>query len=186
MKLNEKQLKDRSKFLSLVLRHRPETIRIELDAQGWTDVATLLEQIRRFAPAYVLPFDLETLHAVVSGNDKKRFSFNEDQTRIRASQGHSVSVDLGYEAQEPPESLYHGTTHKNLESIRVQGILKGRRHHVHLSPDLETATRVGQRHGAAVILTVESGRMHRENFLFYCSANGVWLTDEVPPEYIRL
>jgi len=122
---------------------------------------------------------------VVRENDKQRFAISVDGNRIRANQGHSVAVDLGLQPVEPPELLYHGTIAKFLDSIRASGLVRGTRQHVHLSPDLKTARKVGQRRGRAVILVVESGRMWRDGHLFYRSENGVWLTGHVPPEYVR-
>jgi putative RNA 2'-phosphotransferase len=124
------------------------------------------------------------LEQVVSSNDKRRFSFSEDGRMIRANQGHSVEVELGYEPQTPPQSLYHGTVGRFLPSIREQGLIKGARHHVHLSADHETAGKVGERRGRAVIIEVEAGRMHADRFLFYRSENGVWLTEHVPARYL--
>lgn len=185
MKLDEQQLKRRSKLLSAVLRHQPELIGLHLDSQGWASVEELLQKINKLGPPFTKSFDLETLKLVVETNDKKRFAFNADQTRIRASQGHSVQVDLGYPPQEPPELLYHGTAGINLESIKDQGITKGKRHHVHLSRDTETALKVGGRHGKPVILKIQAGAMHRAGNAFYCSENGVWLTEFVPAAFIE-
>ncbi len=171
-----------SKFLSLVLRHQPEKIGLTLDAAGWVDV----EELLRAAESSGFPITREELEIVVAENDKKRFSFSEDGQRIRASQGHSVSVELGYEAVPPPEILYHGTIEKFLASILEQGLLKGDRHHVHLSSDLETAKKVGARRGRPIVLLVQSGLMRKDGHLFYRSENGVWLTDAVPAMYLTL
>jgi putative RNA 2'-phosphotransferase len=124
------------------------------------------------------------LQQVVEYNDKKRFAFNEDGTKIRASQGHSLEVELDYQPQKPPAVLFHGTTERFLDAILEQGLQKRRRHHVHLSPDVETAANVGRRHGKPVVLAVQAARMHAEGHLFFCSANGVWLTEAVPPKYL--
>lgn len=169
-----------SKFLSLVLRHKPETIGLTLAEGGWVSVSELLQACQR----HRFPITLQELHTVVALNDKKRFSFNDDGTLIRASQGHSVKVELGYQPQEPPEILYHGTTERFLPSILAKGLLKGQRHHVHLSPDIATATKVGARRGKPVVLSIKSGQMYRDGYIFYQSANGVWLTDHVPAVYI--
>jgi putative RNA 2'-phosphotransferase len=169
-----------SKFLSLVLRHKPETIGLTLDKAGWTPVAELLQACERHG----FPISPEELQTAVALNDKKRFSFNEDGTLIRANQGHSVEVELGYQPLEPPEILYHGTTERFSPSILEKGLLKGKRHHVHLSPDVTTATKVGARRGKPVILQVKSGEMYRDGYTFYQSANGVWLTDHVPTSYL--
>jgi putative RNA 2'-phosphotransferase len=169
-----------SKFLSLVLRHRPELIGITLDSAGWVAVSELL----RACQAHGHPLTVDDLRRVVTGNDKQRFSLSEDGEMIRANQGHSVPVELGYSPAFPPEILYHGTVEKFLSSIREEGLKKGSRHHVHLSPDEETARRVGRRRGKPLILKVESGRMHSDGYEFFLSANGVWLTEHVPPEYL--
>lgn len=170
-----------SKFLSLVLRHRPDVIGIRLDAEGWVSIEVLLAACAQHGRA----ISREHLDAVVRTNDKQRFAFSADGSRIRANQGHSVSVDLGLIHVEPPDLLYHGTVQRFLESIRRDGLTKGKRHHVHLSPDVQTATKVGQRRGTPIVLVIESGRMSRDGHNFYRSENGVWLTDALPPGYIR-
>lgn len=166
-----------SKFLSLVLRHQPESIGLVLDPQGWADVDDLITR----ANGAGLAITRELLLEVVGANDKQRFALSEDGCRIRANQGHSIGVELGLEPIEPPEILYHGTATRFLTSILEHGLLKGQRDHVHLSADEETAIRVGKRHGIAVVLRVHAGRMFREGKRFYVSANGVWLTEHVPP-----
>jgi putative RNA 2'-phosphotransferase len=171
-----------SKFLSLVLRHKPETVGLTLDPAGWVSVMELLQACAQ----HNIPLSLEELQVVVATNDKQRFAFSEDGRRIRASQGHSVEVELGYQAAEPPEFLYHGTVERFLPSIRTKGLLKGQRHHVHLSPDVATAAKVGSRRGQPVILRVSSGQMYQDRYAFYQSANGVWLTDHVPPQYVEI
>lgn len=170
-----------SKFLSLVLRHQPQLLGLHLDAQGWTSVKELLQR----SQAGPHPMTLELLQAVVHSNDKQRFAFSPDGTLIRANQGHSVEVDLALPPVAPPEVLYHGTASTNLTSIGQRGLLKGRRHHVHLSVDPETATKVGQRHGPSVVLSVRAGEMHRIGHVFFQSANGVWLTEQVPPAFLE-
>ena len=170
-----------SKFLSLILRHQPEKIGLSLDANGWADVAELL----RLSAAAGKPLTRTLLEEVVTTSDKQRFVLSEDGLKIRANQGHSISVDLGLTPQVPPPVLFHGTATRFLESIRQQGLLKGSRQHVHLSPDEVTATKVGQRHGKPVVLKVTAGEMHAAGRLFYCSANGVWLTDYVPPVFLE-
>jgi putative RNA 2'-phosphotransferase len=169
-----------SKFLSLVLRHEPESIGLRLDEQGWADV----EELLRCCQAGPQPMTREELEEVVRTNDKKRFAFSPDGTKIRANQGHSIEVNLALEPREPPELLYHGTAQRHLDSIRQSGIHKGERHHVHLSLDEPTAIKVGQRHGKPVVLTIRAGEMHKKGNVFYCSDNGVWLTEHVPPEFI--
>ncbi|QEG02374.1 RNA 2'-phosphotransferase [Stieleria maiorica] len=170
-----------SKFLSLVLRHRPEVIGAKLDPEGWLAIDELIAQANSHGKALTL----ELLHEVVATNDKKRFALSDDGLRIRASQGHSVSgVELNLEQQTPPEVLYHGTVAAFLDSIRATGLQKRSRHHVHLSPDEETATKVGSRRGKPIILRVAAETMHRDGHQFYLSANGVWLVDAVPPIYL--
>jgi putative RNA 2'-phosphotransferase len=169
-----------SKFLSLVLRHKPEEIGLTLEDGGWSSVNDLLAAMARHGYRVTL----EQLTAVVETNDKKRFSFNTDRSKIRAAQGHSVTVDLGYSSVEPPERLYHGTVDRFLASIRAQGLLKGQRHHVHLSADPESASRVGSRRGRPVVLIVKAAAMVTARHQFFRSENGVWLTEHVPTSYI--
>ena len=178
--MNRRHVKT-SKFLSYVLRHRPDSIGLAPDEGGWVPVDGLLEACRR----HDHPISRDELDDVVATNDKRRFSFSPDRSRIRANQGHSISVELGLKPVQPPELLFHGTVERSLDGIRREGLARGKRHHVHLSPDEETARRVGKRRGRPVVLIVESGRMHRDGLAFYLSANGVWLTDSVPPEYLR-
>lgn len=165
-----------SKFLSLVLRHRPEHIGITLDPAGWVAVDELLAAARRTG----FPLD-----RVVAENDKRRFAFSADGASIRASQGHSVGVDLGLAPRTPPDVLFHGTAARFLESIRSEGLKPGSRTHVHLSPDEATARTVGRRHGSPVVLRVEAGAMHRDGHEFLCSENGVWLAQAVPARYLE-
>lgn len=170
-----------SKFLSLVLRHEPERIGVTLDSAGWVEV----EQLLAACGAQQIPLTRERLEHLVATSEKKRFAFDETKARIRASQGHSVEVELGYEPQIPPEILYHGTVEKFLPSIQAQGLLKGERHHVHLSADEPTALKVGERRGRPVLLTIKAGAMHRAGHIFYRSANGVWLVDAVPVAFLK-
>jgi putative RNA 2'-phosphotransferase len=169
-----------SKFLSLVLRHQPGRIGVELDEAGWVAIADLLAA----CATHGFPITREELETVVRENDKRRFALSEDGARIRASQGHSVGVELGYAPQAPPAVLYHGTAAHVVASIREQGLLSGRRQHVHLSSDAATAARVGARHGRPRVLEVESARMHADGYEFYLSENGVWLTEHVPAKYL--
>lgn len=178
--MDEKARTNFSKFLSLVLRHRPEAIGIRLDGQGWIAIDTLLAQCRAHGRDISRPM----LDEMVATNSKRRFAVSEDGLRIRASQGHSVKVELGYDAAVPPEVLYHGTVAEAVGSIRARGLDRMRRHHVHLSPDTATAQAVGARRGKPLVLRVHAGRMHRDGHAFYLSANGVWLTPAVPPGYI--
>ena len=170
-----------SKFLSLILRHKPEQIGLSLDPQGWVNVDTLLNA----ANSHGVHLSRELLERVVTENNKKRFTLSEDGQRIRANQGHSLPVDLGLAPVEPPELLYHGTADPFVNGIRREGLLRRTRIHVHLSPDERTAEAVGGRHGRPVILTVDAGRMYHDGYVFYLSANGIWLTKHVPPEYIE-
>lgn len=161
--INEKQLKQLSKFLSLVLRHQPGTIGITLDQNGWTDVDELLEKANNRG----IKLNRETLDHIVATNTKKRFAFNDSLDKIRASQGHSVEIELGYQSQKPPEILYHGTAESYVQSILETGIEKRNRHHVHLSSDMETAIQVGQRHGRPFVFKVLAGQMYSDNFKFF-------------------
>ncbi|AZA81340.1 RNA 2'-phosphotransferase [Chryseobacterium lactis] len=178
--MNEIEKKKISKFLSLILRHQPESIGLKLDESGWANV----EELKTKSAQKRIYFTTEELDEVVETNNKKRFAFNEDKTMIRASQGHSIDIDLAIEAQQPPEFLYHGTAESNISSILDQGIQKRNRQHVHLSADKETATKVGMRHGKPVILTIRTGKMYEDGLSFYLSANEVWLTDFVDAKYI--
>lgn len=176
---NQQFAKD-SKFLALVLRHDPGKIGVELDRAGWVPVDVLLAAAR----AHGRRLSRDQLDRVVEHNDKKRFEFDETGTRIRASQGHSVPVDLGYEPTEPPEVLYHGTATRALDPIFRDGLRPGKRHHVHLSADVPTAVKVGSRHGKPAVLIVAAGRMRADGHTFYRSTNGVWLTERVPTDYL--
>jgi putative RNA 2'-phosphotransferase len=169
-----------SKFLSLVLRHRPEIAGIHLDDEGWVSVEELIAGCVRCG----MPLDADALQDLVRTNDKQRFALSDDGSRIRASQGHTVKVSLGYEPVEPPEVLFHGTVSRFLDSIRAEGLLRGQRHHVHLSETRETAVKVGSRRGRPVVLTVRAGEMHGAGFVFFRSDNGVWLTDHVPAGFV--
>jgi putative RNA 2'-phosphotransferase len=172
--------KETSKFLSFVLRHQPEEIGLKLDDAGWASVEELLAACKRARRTLTR----EELEHIVDTSDKKRFAFSEDGLYIRANQGHSIEVELGYEPREPPAVLYHGTATRFLASIQKEGLKRGKRHHVHLSTDASTAIKVGSRHGKPVVLRIMSGRMHTDGYLFYLSENGVWLTERVPPDYI--
>ena len=169
-----------SKFLSLLLRHQPGKVGLTLDSAGWANVNDLLAA----CSANGVPLSYAELESIVRNNDKQRFAFSEDGYRIRASQGHSVEVELDYKRAEPPPILYHGTVDRFLPSIKASGLVKGNRHHVHLSAEVKTAEIVGNRRGKAVVLEVLSGQMHEDGYAFYLSANGVWLTDTVPPNYL--
>lgn len=176
-----KDLKHISKFLSLVLRHKPEEIGLEMEENGWVNVDELIAKCNNKNTS--LNFD--TLEEVVITNDKQRFAFNDDYTKIRANQGHTVNVDLQFEPTEPLEFLYHGTVEKFIEGIKTTGLQKMQRLHVHLSKDLETAVKVGSRRGKPLILKIKAAEMHKDGHPFYLSKNGVWLCDNVPAKYIQ-
>ncbi|MBB6371255.1 RNA 2'-phosphotransferase [Chryseobacterium shigense] len=178
--MNEIENKRISKFLSLILRHQPEIIQLKLDENGWADVSELIAKSAKGR----MHFTFKDLEEVVETNNKKRFAFNDDKTKIRASQGHSIDVDLALKAIQPPDFLYHGTAESNISSILEKGIEKRARQHVHLSADKETATKVGMRHGRPFILTIRTKEMHEDGIPFYLSANGVWLADFVDAKYI--
>ena len=179
--LPEKEITKISKFLSLILRHQPETINIMPDENGWVNVDELIQKSNTAG----VKLDVDILKHVVATNNKKRFAFNESHDKIRASQGHSIEVELGYEPQVPPKILYHGTTIRNMESILSTGLEKRQRQHVHLSKDTETAIKVAIRHGKPLILEVAALQMHHDGFKFFLSENGVWLTDSVPAQYLK-
>ncbi|MCW3097352.1 MAG: phosphotransferase KptA/Tpt1 [Chthonomonadaceae bacterium] len=170
-----------SKYLSRLLRHQPQDAGLTLEEGGWVDVNTLITNAKAYDN---VSFTRQALEDVVNNNDKQRFAFNAAGDKIRANQGHSVEIDLQLEPAVPPDALYHGTATRSLEPILREGILKRARHHVHLSRDVETATVVGRRHGSPVVLRVDAAAMHRAGHVFYCSDNGVWLTDTVNPEFI--
>ena len=174
--------KRHSKFLSYVLRHDPAQLDLELDRAGWVHVDDLVAAASRRDDSWTR----DLLNRVVETNDKKRFEFSPDGTMIRARQGHSIDVDLGYETRVPPALLFHGTVKKHLESIFETGLLPMSRHHVHLSPDVATASNVGSRRGKAVILRVDAARMHEAGHEFMCTDNDVWLVEAVPAEYIEV
>ena len=180
--MDEKRKTKISKFLSLILRHKPEEIGLDLDGNGWA----IIIDLQKACADYGKPFTYRELEEVVSMNDKQRFSFNETKTKIRANQGHSLKVEIEFERKPPPEILYHGTAEKNVGVIFANGLQKMNRHHVHLSADTETAWKVGRRHGAPVIFEIDTIAMLAEGFEFYVSANGVWLVDEVPPKFLRV
>ena len=172
-----------SKFLSFVLRHKPDAIGLTLDEQGWAYIDELINKAKQSGEVTTL--DRALIQEVVDTNDKKRFVISEDGQRIRAAQGHSIDVDLQLKPVKPPEFLYHGTATRFLDSILKEGLKPQQRQHVHLSKDIETATAVGQRYGKPVILTVKALLMHEQGFSFYISENGVWLTSAVPIEFFQ-
>jgi len=172
-------LKETSKYMSLILRHKPETIGITLDEHGWADVDELIEGISR-----TQNFNMDILEEIVRTDEKQRYSFNDEKTKIRANQGHSIEVDVELEEKEPPEILWHGTGEKFATSIDNIGLIPKSRLYVHLSKDEETATIVGRRHGNPVLYMVNTREMYKDGFKFFLSKNGVWLTKEVPVRYL--
>lgn len=173
-------LTNTSKYLSLVLRHKPEAAGITLDEHGWADVTELIRGIQKSRH-----FNLEMLEEIVRTDQKQRYSFNDDHSLIRANQGHSIPVDVELPVVEPPEILWHGTGLKYTESIDRTGLIPKSRLYVHLSADMETAGKVGSRHGKPVVYKVYSGRMASDGYVFYRSVNGVWLTERVPVPYLE-
>ncbi|MDO4329005.1 MAG: RNA 2'-phosphotransferase [Lachnospiraceae bacterium] len=178
---HNRDLNSTSKFISLILRHKPEVIGITLDEHGWADVEELVAGIQR-----TQSFNMEMLEEIVRTDHKQRYSFNEDKTLIRANQGHSIPVDVELPVTVPPKYLYHGTGQKYVESINRLGLIPKGRLYVHLSSDVDTAVKVGSRHGKPVVYRVASGRMQEDGYVFYRSVNGVWLVKEVPVGYLEL
>ena len=172
---------DISKFIALILRHKPETIGISLDEHGWANVEELINGINK-----TYPLDMEGLEEIVRTDEKQRYSFNEDKTLIRANQGHSIPVDVELEELTPPDILYHGTGEKYCESIDAKGLIPKSRLYVHLSADYDTAVKVGKRHGRPIVYKVDAAGMHGDGYSFYRSVNGVWLTKTVPQKYITI
>lgn len=169
-----------SKFIALILRHKPEEIGISLDEHGWANVDELIAGI-----AKTQPFTMKMLEEIVASDEKQRYSFNEDKSLIRANQGHSIPVDVELEEKEPPAILYHGTGEKYVTSINALGLIPKSRLYVHLSSDYETAVKVGRRHGKPFVFQVAAGDMRKDGYKFYQSVNGVWLTKEVPVGYLK-
>lgn len=173
--------KETSKYISLILRHKPETIGISLDEHGWANVNELIAGVSK-----THPINMDILEQIVAEDEKQRYSFNEDKTFIRANQGHSIPVDVEFEEKEPPEILFHGTGEKYVDSINKSGLIPKSRLYVHLSSNEETAHKVGTRHGKPVIYKVKSKEMYQDGYKFFCSVNGVWLTKAVPVRYIEI
>ena len=171
-----------SRFISLILRHRPEAVGISLDAHGWADVQALISGINRSGGHTV---DMEILEEIVRTDEKQRYSFNEDHTKIRANQGHSIPVDVELEEKSPPDMLWHGTGEKYVSSIDARGLIPKGRLYVHLSSDRETARKVGSRHGKPVIYEIDCRKMKEDGYRFFLSANHIWLTKEVPAQYLK-
>lgn len=173
-------VRDTSRYLCLILRHKPETIGISLDEHGWANVKELIEGVNK-----THKLDMKLLEEIVATDEKQRYSFNEDKTKIRANQGHSINVDVELEEVEPPEYLWHGTGEKYIESIKETGLIPKSRLYVHMSDSYGTAILVGARHGKPKVLCVKSGQMYTDGYKFYRSKNGVWLTKFVPVEYLE-
>lgn len=180
----ERRLERISKFISMILRHRPEVIGITLDEHGWANVNELIKGINETGEE--VEFSKATLEKIVKTDKKQRYSFSQDKTLIRANQGHSIPVDVELEKKELPKVLYHGTGSRFVKSIQEQGLLPMERLYVHLSTDVETATNVGKRHGTPVIFKVNAEQMQKDGYDFFQSVNGVWLTKEVPTKYLEL
>lgn len=174
--MNKKEEQKISKFISLILRHKPEIINVTLDKNGWCDTETLLKACK---------ITIEDLTSIVNNDNKQRYSFNADKTKIRANQGHSINVDLTLNPIKPPLMLYHGTSTKYLKSIMQEGIKKMNRQYVHLSDNVETARTVGKRHGKPILLQVDSNKMYNDGYDFYLSDNKVWLSNYIPAKYIK-
>ena len=179
---SDRRMRNTSKFISLILRHNPQVIGISLDEHGWADVKELIDGINR-TEGHSL--DMDTLDEIVRTDEKQRYSFNDDHSLIRANQGHSIPMDVELEEKIPPDILWHGTGQKYVSSIDVQGLIPKSRLYVHLSSDMETARKVGSRHGRPVIYQVECRKMTEDGYRFFLSANRVWLTKEVPVEYLK-
>lgn len=184
MEMTFVSIRSLSKFLSLILRHKPETIGIKLDSHGWANVSEIIEGINNHSEQKI---NFELLEKVVAENDKQRFSFNEDKTKILANQGHTKKVDIELEEKIPPKILYHGTISRNINSINAKGLLKMKRLYVHLSGDIETAQKVAdRRHDKSVIYKIDAETMIKDGYKFFQSVNGVWLTEHVPQKYLNV
>ncbi|MCH5259215.1 MAG: RNA 2'-phosphotransferase [Lachnospiraceae bacterium] len=175
-----RKMKKISKFIAYILRHNPSAVGIELDEHGWADVSALIDGVCKTG-RFV---DMQMLEEIVVSDKKRRFAFNDGHTKIRANQGHSVKVDVEMKVLPPPDTLYHGTADKYIESIRVNGIIKQSRNYVHLSKDIQTALKVGSRHGKAVVLKIDARQMYCDGYVFLLSANNVWQTEQVPFKYV--
>ncbi len=170
-----------SKYLSMILRHRPQAAGIELDAHGWADIDELLAGMQKRYPL----FDREMLEQIVARDEKQRYAFDETHARLRANQGHSIQVDVELQEKKTPDVLWHGSAGRFDHAIRREGLKPMSRLYVHLSKDIETALKVGKRHGEPVVYAVDTKAMVKDGYHFYLSANNVWLTRSVPPHYLR-
>ncbi|WP_447755340.1 RNA 2'-phosphotransferase [Pseudomonas nicosulfuronedens] len=179
--MDTKQLNEASKFLSYVLRHKPQAIGLKLDSEGWADISDLITGAEKKG----LIINIEIIKTIVTSSDKRRFSVSDDDKKIRAIQGHSTpTVAIQHLEKEPPEFLYHGTASRFLNSIKAQGLTPGARHYVHLSQDEQTAIEVGKRYGKPVVLKIEALRMHQQGFKFFMAENEIWLSDQIPFNFI--
>lgn len=179
---NKKEVK-LSKFLSFVLRHKPEEINLELDKNGWADINELIQKSKEHQD---LTFSEDDLFFIVKNNAKQRFMLSDDKTKVKANQGHSIQVELGLVDTAPPEYLYHGTAEQFIDIILKEGVKPMKRHDVHLSFSKEVANSVGIRHGKSVVLRIKTKQMHKDGFTFQCTANNVWLTKHIEPKYIEM
>jgi putative RNA 2'-phosphotransferase len=178
--MSKNKLTKASKFLSLILRHKPDEIGLTLDAEGWAPISEIIDKSQS-----KMPLTKELIEQVVSTSDKQRFKLSDDGLMIRANQGHSIKVDLKLSPKEPPAILYHGTDSRFMDSINQEGLKPGQRHHVHLSTDIATATAVGKRYGKVVILEIDAEAMQKQGYKFFLSDNNVWLTENVPPQFLK-
>ncbi|HGT0205763.1 TPA: RNA 2'-phosphotransferase [Clostridioides difficile] len=169
-------------FISLILRHKPETIGIKLDDYGYADVNELIEKINNTGRN----INIEILEQIVKEDNKQRYSFNDDRSKIRANQGHSINVNVELRELEPPKYLYHGTATRFLDNIKNEGIIKQSRLYVHLSRDIDIAVKVGKRHGTPVILKINTGKMYENGYKFHLSENNVWLCEYIPFKYVEI
>ena len=183
IKCTSKDLEKISRFLSYILRHKPEAIGITLDSNGWVGIDVLIRQAKKHG----MQISQDLITEVVRTNDKKRFTLSEDNLKIRAAQGHSTNqVNIAYIEKIPPEHLYHGTATHFLDSIFQQGLIAGERHYVHISIDEKTAIAVGKRHGKPIVLRIKALAMFQQGFKFYLADNGVWLTNNVPSQFLEV
>ena len=180
--MDKTEIKTQSKFLSYLLRHEPDSLRLAMDAHGWVSIDQIIEN----SAASAAPITRAQIQEIVRSSAKQRFAISADGVKIRANQGHSVPVDLDLSPCLPPDELYHGTAEKNLLLIQATGLSRQSRHHVHLSSDPKTARQVGMRHGKPIVFTIQASAMQAHGHLFYLTENGVWLSDCVPPEYLQL
>lgn len=171
-----------SKFLSLILRHKPEIINLKINSEGWANIDELIKKTNDNG----LSINYTDVKEIVEKNNKMRFKISNDEKNIRANQGHSININLNLKEKKPPNILYHGTTIKFIESIKENGLVKNKRHHVHLSTDKYSAINVGKRHGKPIVLEIDSKKMYQDGYLFYLSENLIWLTDKVLPKYLKI